>query len=127
MQSFGVARNPLDYQQLATNLNSEIMSKEAEAAERLPPPPNPKSTEASVHTVKVYPPSQQPSSTDYQGTSIFQNNNPSSGNYQKYDGKAGFEQQSIPQLISNDYNVDATYTPEANVNVTLQKPFSRFR
>ncbi|EFO27118.1 hypothetical protein LOAG_01367 [Loa loa] len=120
MQSSGVAQNPPDYQQLVTNLNSahQMVPSEAEAAERLPPPPNPKSTEASVHTVKVYPPSQQPS-LDYQEKNIYQNNVPGKGNYQKYGdrygGIAGFEQQPMLQLMSNDYNVDAaTYRPEVN-------------
>ncbi|VDK65116.1 unnamed protein product [Onchocerca ochengi] len=119
MQSSGVSRNPFDYQQLSTNFNSvhEMTPNEVETAERLPPPPNPKSTEASVHTVKVYPPSQQPSSIDYQGKSIYENNIPNSGNYQKYSGEYGrrgrFE-QSIPQLMSSNYNVDAAYMPEGN-------------
>uniref|UniRef100_A0A0R3RGQ5 Ground-like domain-containing protein n=1 Tax=Elaeophora elaphi TaxID=1147741 RepID=A0A0R3RGQ5_9BILA len=120
MQSSGVTRNPLDYQQLITNLNPthEMVSSKAEAVERLPPPPNPKSTEASVHTVKVYPPSQQPFSTDYQNKDLYQNNAPNNGNYQKFDDRYGeradFQQQSISQLMSNDYNIDTTYTPEAN-------------
>ncbi|VDO36148.1 unnamed protein product [Onchocerca flexuosa] len=123
MQPSGVTRNPFDYQQLATNFNSvhEIMPNEAETAERLPPPPNTKSTEASVHTVKVYPPSQQPSSIDYQGKSIYENNIPNSGNYQKYSGgygRRGRFEQSIPQLMSNNYNVDAAYLPEGNPDCT---------
>ncbi|MCP9262678.1 hypothetical protein DINM_006037 [Dirofilaria immitis] len=121
MHSSGITRNPLDYQQLVTNLNSahEMVSNEAETTEHLPPPPNPRSTEASVHSVKVYPPSQEPFSVDYQRKSIYQNNNPSSGNYQKYSSgygeRAGIE-QPISQLMSNNYNVAETYMPEANLD-----------
>ncbi|KAL3984871.1 Ground-like domain family protein [Acanthocheilonema viteae] len=128
MQSFGVARNPLDYQQHGTNFNSahKMISNNAEVIEHLPPPPNPRNTEASVHTVKVYPPSQQTFSTHYQDKNIYQNNIPNSENYLKYanrgEERLGFQQQQqqqqqqqpISQLISNDYNVDTAYTTQIN-------------
>uniref|UniRef100_A0AAF5PUL8 Ground-like domain-containing protein n=1 Tax=Wuchereria bancrofti TaxID=6293 RepID=A0AAF5PUL8_WUCBA len=116
MQSSGIAPNSYDYQQFATNLNSaqQMISNRAEAIEHLPPPPNPKSTEASVHTVQVYPPSQQPDY--YQENRMYQNN----GNEQmfgdRYGGRANF-QQPLSQLMSNDYNIDtASYMPEVNPN-----------
>ncbi|CAG9534768.1 unnamed protein product [Cercopithifilaria johnstoni] len=120
MQSFGVARNPSDYQQYGTNLNSvqEMVSNKAGAVERLPPPPNPRSTEASVHIVKVYPPSQQTFFTGYQDKNIYQNNILNTENYQKYGdryaGRAGFQQQPISQSMPNDYNVNTAYTTEVN-------------
>uniref|UniRef100_A0A915PIN0 Ground-like domain-containing protein n=1 Tax=Setaria digitata TaxID=48799 RepID=A0A915PIN0_9BILA len=109
MESFEV-QNPFDYQQVVSSLNpaQEMIFNEVETGDRLPPPPNPRSTEASVHTVKVYPPAQQPS-TDYQGKSAFQSNLL----YQEYGGRGSFE-QPIPQMIPNEDNADLTYAAEAS-------------
>ncbi|KAK6108050.1 Ground-like domain family protein [Brugia pahangi] len=116
MQSSGIAPNSYDYQQFARSLNSaqQMLSNGAEASEHLPPPPNPKSTEASVHTVQVYPPSQQPDY--YQENRIYQNNRIDQKFGDRYGGRANFE-QPLTQLMSNDYNIDtASYIPEVNPN-----------
>lgn len=123
MHTSDVARNPSDYQQYSAHV-----SNAAEGIARLPPPPNPKSTEASIHTVKVYPPLRQPFPIDYPNRNIYQNNIPNIRNYHsygdRYGGKVSFQQQQqqrpiSPQLMSNDYNVDLAYTTNANVRIPL--------
>ncbi|VDN24356.1 unnamed protein product [Gongylonema pulchrum] len=115
----GAEENLYDNQQHLSGLNSaksETLIGTELTADRLPPPPSSKSTEASVHRVQVLPPPQQPRSVSYQNTGFYQNSIPSVGDYyQKYNGYLGTTsiEQQTSNVLANDYDGEMAYVAEA--------------